>query len=107
MDAIEQIKHLSELEEHYLLYSSDERFRLLTKLLKAAGLHQDQNASFETYRSSIMPRRNDLAHITVVREGFSRKLFDRNGNEITADTMKALRVGILDFHEIVHGLFEK
>ncbi|MBX5083062.1 hypothetical protein HJB56_09840 [Rhizobium lentis] len=107
LEAIEKIKHLKELEEHHLVYSSDERFRLLTKIMKAAGIHQEHKGSFESYRGTIMPRRNDLAHIRVVRDGFSRKLFDRKGNEITVEAMKALRVELLDFHELFDSLFAK
>lgn len=107
LEAIEQIKHLKELEQHHLLYSSDERFRLLTKILKAAGLHQEHSTLFESYRGNVVPRRNDLAHIRVVRDGFSRKLFDRKGNEITVEHMKKLRVELLDFYELIDGLFVK
>lgn len=107
LDVIGEIKHLKELEDHHLVYSSDDRFRLLTKILKAAGLHQEHKEKFESYRSTVMPRRNDLAHIRVVREGFSRKLYDRKGNEITVDAMKQLRVGLLDFQELFETLFPK
>lgn len=46
-----------------------------------------------------MPKRNDLAHIRVVTDGFSRKIFDRKGVELTSNDMRALRVKLLEYQE--------
>lgn len=105
--AIDKITHLNELGQHHLVYSSDERFRLLVKILKAVDLHQDHKQKFDAYREKIMPKRNVLGHVTVVREGFSRRLYDNKGNELTVEAMRELRSGLLDFHELFEGLFPK
>lgn len=105
--AIDKITHLNELGQHHLVYSSDERFRLLVKILKTVDLHQDYKKKFDVYREQIMPKRNILGHVTVVREGFSRRLYDNKGNELTVEAMRELRSGLLDFHELFESLFPK
>ena len=104
-EAIKAIDHVSELGDHHFVYTSDDRMRLLQKLMKKRRLHEEHRAEFETYRSSVMPRRNDLAHIRVEKNGFSRKFFDRNGNELSASDMRALRVRLLEFQDTLDKLF--
>lgn len=102
--AIKAVKHVTELIEHHGIYTSDDRFRLLQKLMKQLNLNIEQSKEFEGYRTNVMPKRNDLAHIRVEREGFSRKFYDRKGQELTAEDMRTLRVALLEFQEILDGL---
>jgi len=103
---IAAVKHLSELFDHHSFYTSVDRIQLLRKVLKA-GAPDDHNASDATlikYIQEILPRRNDLAHVRVQVEGFSRKLVNRNNIELTAADMKALRLQLLQHHESIEGL---
>ena len=94
---------LSDLLTFHNIYSSAHRLRLFRKLLEKLGTHEDERQAMLSYAQETMPKRNDLAHVTVKRSGFSRKIFDRNGTELPTEDMRALRVALLDHHE----LFEK
>ena len=103
MSEIAAINHVNELEKHHALYTSDDRLRLLRKMMKLRTLYQEHDTKLDEYREKIMQRRNDLAHIRVERDGFSRKIFDRNGVELTSEDMRSLRVGLLEFQELFDG----
>lgn len=105
VEAIKAVKHVTELVDHHGIYTSDDRFRLLQKLMKKLALHSDHGDRFDGYRTTVMPRRNDLAHIRVERSGFSRKFYDRKGLELTAADMRSLRVALLEFQEILDEVF--
>ncbi len=105
LEKIKGISHVEDLESHHAIYTSDDRFRLLIKLLKARKLHSEHNQKFNEYREQIMPKRNDLAHIQVQQEGFSRKFYDRKGTELTSEDMRSLRVSLLEFKELFDQLF--
>ena len=96
-------KELSDLLSCHATYSSAHRLRLFRKLLEKLGTHEVERQAMLSYAQETMPKRNDLAHVTVKRSGFSRKIFDRKGKELTAEDMRLLRVALLDHHE----LFEK
>lgn len=102
-EKIQKATELSELISLHNIYSSAHRLRLFRKLLEKLGMHADERQAMLSYAKETMPKRNDLAHVTVKRSGFSRKIFDRSGAELTTDDMRALRVALLDHHE----LFEK
>lgn len=93
------IKHMEELFSYHSLYTSDDRIRLLKKLFSKFRLCENHLQNMDEYRNDVMPRRNDLAHITVTTDGFSRILKDRKGEVITSEHMKELRVRILHFQE--------
>lgn len=105
VEAIKAVKHVTELTDHHGVYTSDDRFRLLQKLMKQLELHKERREHFDGYRTTVMPKRNDLAHIRVERNGFSRKFYDRKGFELTAADMRALRVALLEFQEILDEVF--
>lgn len=100
---IEKIKalgdNLTSIGEFHLIYTSKHRLRLLRKILEAAGTHESERKLMLDYAEKTMPLRDRLAHVNVIRNGFSRKLLDREGNEITTDVMQGLRVTLLECHE--------
>lgn len=98
-NTIVAITHLNELMEHHGIYTSDDRLRLLKKSLTQLDLFKAHHHRLDGYRAEVMPRRNDLAHIRVVTDGFSRKIFDRKGVELTSNDMRALRVKLLEYQE--------
>lgn len=104
-EAIKAVKHVTELINHHGVYTSDDRFRLLQKLMRQLAIHETHDSHFDGYRTNVMPRRNDLAHLRVERSGFSRKFFDRKGIELTAADMRSLRVALLEFQEILDEVF--
>lgn len=97
--AVESIVHMKELFTYHGMYTSDDRLRLLKKLYAQFKLFDVHHDDLDRYRDEIMPKRNDLAHITVTTQGFSRTIKDRKGEVITSDDMRALRVKLLEFHE--------
>ena len=99
---VEALTDLAALADFHHVYTSAHRLRLLRKLLEAAGIHATERELMLKYADTT-PQRNDLAHVRVVKNGFSRKLLDRRGKEITTEDMQALRVALLEHHE----LFEK
>jgi hypothetical protein len=101
---IEAIKDLNDLAKHHMVYTSDDRLRLTRKLMKILNFKPEYEPKLEEYRTDVMPKRNDLAHIRVETEGFSRKLYDRNGDEITSDGMRAVRVALLEIQELADAL---
>ncbi|TPW26712.1 response regulator [Pararhizobium mangrovi] len=105
VEAIKAVTHVTELTDHHRIYTSDDRFRLLQKLMKQLDLHKEHSVKFNGYRETVMPKRNDLAHIRVEKNGFSRKFYDSKGAEVTAADMRALRVALLEFQEILDAAF--
>jgi len=102
--AVESAKKISELLDLHNLYTSVDRLNLLRKLLEDGGKHKDQCASMKTYVLQTIPKRNILAHVRVQRNGFSRKLVDKKGNELTSDEMRELRRALLSQQEIFEAL---
>lgn len=105
-DEIAAVKHLSELFDHHAFYTSVDRMELLRKVLKAGApdVHKTSDATLIDYIQTTLPRRNDLAHVRVQVEGFSRKLVNRKNIELTAADMKSLRLQLLQHHESIEGL---
>lgn len=103
---IASVKHLSDLFDHHAFYTSVDRVELLRKVLKggAPDVHKSSDSTLIDYIQKTLPRRNDLAHVRVQVEGFSRKLVNRKNIELTAADMKALRLQLLQHHESIEGL---
>jgi hypothetical protein len=102
-EKIQGSTEISDLITFHNIYSSAHRLKLFRKLLESLGILENERQVMLSYAKDTMPKRNDLAHVTVKRSGFSRKIFDRNGTELTADDMRALRLALLEHHE----MFEK
>jgi len=103
---IAAVKHPSELFDHHAFYTSVDRLELLRKVLKAGAYdaHKASDPSLVEYIQKTLPRRNELAHVRVQVEGFSRKLVNRKNIELTAADMKALRLQLLQHHESIEVL---
>ncbi|WP_338497434.1 hypothetical protein [Delftia tsuruhatensis] len=104
---IAAVMHLSDLFDHHAFYTSVDRLELLRKVLKtgAPDVHKTSDAALIDYIQKALPRRNDLAHVRVQVNGFSRKLVNRKNIELTAADMKALRLQLLQHHENIEGLY--
>lgn len=105
--AISAATKVTELREHYSVYTSIDRLNLLRKLLKPISAHATACEVMRTYASETVAKRNDLAHVRVKRDGFSRKLFDRRNNEISREDVRALRLELLRHQEALENLLEE
>lgn len=107
LENLAAIKHVSELQKLHNIYTSNDRLRLLKSVLKGAESHQESVEAIVNYLANTVPKRNDLAHVRVKVDGFSRKLFDRNNNELTSEQMKSLRRELLEYQDIFEKLSER
>jgi hypothetical protein len=107
LEKIVDAKHVAELMQFHNIYTSNDRLRLLKNLLRDKKLHEKSVEAITKYLSETIPRRNELAHVRVQIEGFSRKLFDRNNKELTSEQMKSLRHELLEYQEHFETLSEK
>lgn len=104
LDRVDSVSHVSELQEFHNIYTSNDRLRLLKNVLNGNESHQNSVQTITNYLSDTVPKRNQLAHVRVKIEGFSRKLFDKNNNELTSEQMKSLRQELLEFQEFFEKL---
>ncbi|WP_124699266.1 hypothetical protein [Burkholderia cenocepacia] len=101
---ISNIKHISELFSNHAVYTSTDRANLLRKILKFHKIQAEIEKGISDYVTNVVPKRNTLAHVRVVINGFSRKLIDAKGNELSNDEMKQLRLLLLEKQEMFETL---
>lgn len=95
--------NLEELFKLHGIYSSAKRVKLLRKYLASLEEHKGKCEKIKEYETEIMPARNDLAHISVKRDGFKRQLVTRT-RILSSEAMRELRVKLLDHHEFFERL---
>lgn len=105
VEEIEAITNVSEIFDKHHVYTSVDRLHLLRKSLDLKQIHPDKTDAMKRYASDTIPKRNDLAHLRVKIDGFSRKLLDRNGKEFTGEEMRALRSSLLEHQELFEALY--
>jgi hypothetical protein len=98
---------IEDLYDLHLVYSSAHRHKLLRKLLEKAAKRDAICDAMKHYAANTVPKRNDLAHIRVNKNGFSRKLYDRKGNELTAESVHQLLLELLEHQETLERLFDE
>ena len=86
------------------IYSSAHRLNLFMGILKHLGTYDEEQETMLDYVKNTMPTRNDLAHVTVERNGFSRKIFNRSEKELTTEDMRVLRSALLEHHELFEAV---
>jgi CheY-like chemotaxis protein len=104
---IDAIAHVKELLDKHNVYTSNDRLRLLSHAIDISGLHKDKSDAMKIYMKNTIPKRNDLAHVRVEVNGFSRKLIDRSGKEFTNKKMKELRLELLNYQELFEALLQE
>lgn len=102
---LEALTDITELKSFHRVYSSIKRLILLRKILKYSGRKDVDLAAMIDYEQT-SPKRNILAHVTVERNGFSRRIFDNKGNELTIEGMRELRVELLRHHELFEDIVQ-
>ena len=106
-DSIEAITHISELLKKRSVYTSVDRLRLLRGILSENVNHTANCKAIKEYEFQTIPERNKLAHIRAQPgKGFSRKLFNLQGEELTRDKVKTLRLALLRYQELFEDLYE-
>ncbi len=103
---LESITDATELKTFHKVYSSGKRLILLRKLLKQSGRTDINVQAMIDYETKTVPTRNTLAHVTVERNGFVRRILNRKGEELTVEDMRALRVELLTHHELFEALLK-
>lgn len=97
---------VAELGDLHFVYSSDYRHRLLLGLLDKQSQYENVRTAIKEYLEHVTPVRNTLAHVRVSRSGFARTLTDKNGNEITRDTVRELMLRLLSHQEALEELLD-
>jgi len=104
---MEAVETAIDLKNFHQFYTSSKRLILLRKLLTLPENHDvDLKHGMIHYETKTVPTRNTLAHITVERNGFARKIIDKKGNELTVADMRTLRVDLLEHHQMFEKLVE-
>jgi hypothetical protein len=107
VDAVAAATKVADLAELHNVYTSIDRLNLLRKILEVGGAHAEVCAAMKVYANQTVPKRNVLAHVRVERDGFSRKLFDKKGNELTSDVVRELRHALLRHQEGFEALINR
>lgn len=103
---VESAETVAELHKLHLVYSSAHRHRLLRKLLEKKAEFESFCDSMNQYSDATIPKRNVLAHVRVKKDGFARKLFDASGHEITGESVRQLRLELLEHQETLEKLID-
>ena len=101
---ISEAEEVSEILKIHNVYSSAHRLRLFIGILNLLGIHGKEQKAMSRYVNDTIPKRNDLAHVSVKRDGFSRKIFDQSGKELTTEDMQVLRAALLEYHELFESV---
>ncbi|WP_020405921.1 response regulator [Hahella ganghwensis] len=104
IEAVRALKGIEELQQHHHIYTSADRLDLLRNILKYINYDADTISEIANYLYSVIPSRNDLAHVKVVIDGFSRKLYGRDDKELTSEDMKRLRHDLLKHQDLFETL---
>ena len=106
-EKVEAAGTVEDLYDLHLVYTSTHRHKLLRKLFEATKERDAICQAMSSYAANTVPKRNDLAHIQVKKEGFSRKLYNRKGDELTTESVRQLRLELLQHQEALEKLFEE
>lgn len=102
-ESVAAAQTISKLAKNHLVYSAAKKLALLRKVLALRSTHRDECEKIKLYENNVVPKRNKMAHVTVERNGFSRKIIS-DGVEITTEYMQELRVALLDSHELFEAV---
>jgi len=98
---INKIKSVEDIKKYHRIYTSVDCFCLFKKLIKNSEQYKNNEDKFIFYHHNIMPQRNDLAHMTVEKKGFTCTFLNRKGEKITSEDMTKLRTALLDFQDLL------
>jgi hypothetical protein len=96
---LEGLTDATGLQEFHLYYTSAKRLFLLRQLVGSTEGRESDVQPMIAYENETVPKRNTLAHVTVERSGFSRRIIAKNGKELSVQYMRDLRLELLNHHE--------
>ncbi len=89
---------LDEFFEAHMIFTANDRLRMLAGLLKIPGLssHKEYRKAVTKYQQHVVPDRNLLGHIVLIPEGKPNAVTDSRGKAISLKKTRELRCLILD-----------
>lgn len=85
----------------HMLFTSDDRLRMLAAILEmeAFEAHADASATIKSYREDVVPARNKLGHMVLAPEGKPQAIETMEGKQVSLEEMRNLRKLILGLRE--------
>ena len=93
--------NLEAIFKAHMLFSSDNRLRLLASILemKEFESYKDAKDTIKSYRDNVAPKRNQLGHMVLAPEGRPQSIETTEGTQVTLEEMRDLRKLILILRE--------
>ncbi len=91
----------------HMLFSSDDRLRMLSSILAmdVFSIHAEATEKIKHYKTEVLPMRNKLGHMVLTPEGKPEPCeTEDDAEKINLDEMKALRTSILMLREEFRSL---
>ncbi len=100
-DKIKNAPSVDALFKAHMLFTSDDRLRMLAAILEmdAFVAHASARDTIDTYRTGVVQKRNTLGHMVLAPEGKPQAVETTGGNFVSLDEMRNLRKLILDLRE--------
>ena len=107
-DKITANPSLEALFKAHMIFTSDDRLRMLAAILQteAFGAHANAKDTIDQYREKVVPNRNNLGHMVLAPEGKPQAVETTEGKHVNLDEMRALRRLILGLREDFRSLAE-
>jgi len=106
IDMMSGVSDVGKLEGYHEIFTSYCKFRALRREMTADGELGELKEKFDKYQRDVPLFRNILAHCHMREEGFSQRLYDKDGNEITSEHMREFRVFLLEFQNLIRARLE-
>lgn len=103
---LRQASGLPELFEAHLVFTANDRLRILAGALKKKSFeqHKAYRKSVTSYQQEVVPKRNVLGHVARILQGETYVLVDSKGNVFTLEETRDLRRLILGLRADFRGL---
>lgn len=105
-DKIQNDPSVDALFKAHMLFTSDDRLRMLASILEmeAFEAHAGAKATIKLYREEVVPERNVLGHMILAPEGKPQAIETVEGKQVSLDEMRTLRKLILGLREDFRAL---
>jgi hypothetical protein len=94
---------LAELLKANMIFTANDRLRMLSRLLKGLGL-LEYGEHIAEYQQKVIPDRNILGHVVLVPEGKPQFVTDGRGDRMSIGETRELRRRILDLRQQFRSL---
>lgn len=105
-DKIKNAPNVDALFKAHMLFTSDDRLRMLAAILEMDAFvpHASARDTIEAYRTGVVQKRNTLGHMVLAPEGKPQAVETTEGNFVSLDEMRNLRKLILSLREDFRAL---